>query len=193
LVTAWEFTQADFTATFGRRNPEIIGSLFPGHTLEETAKLGEQKEVYYRSEAQHGVSLLPGVAELLEELNSLGFKQALGSSAPHKNLELITRITDSLKYFSAIVGSEDTTRGKPDPQVFLVAAERLGISPANCLVVEDAVAGIEAATAGGMKSIAVTFVGHHSEDKLKAAGANLVVPSMEKVSTADILRILGTN
>ena len=64
---------------------------------------------------------------------------------------------------------EDTTRGKPDPQVFLVAAEKLGVPPARCVVLEDAVAGVEAAKAGGMKCVAVTFVGHHPAEKLKAA------------------------
>jgi len=185
------FTRDDFTATFGRRNPEIIGSLFPGHTPEEIAQLGEQKELYYRAEARHGIDLLPGVRELLDGLKAAGYKQALGSSAPHKNLEMITEITGSLPYFQAIVGMEDTKQGKPDPEVFLVAAQRMGVPPQNCLVMEDAVAGIEAATAGGMKSIAITFVGHHSEDSLRAAGANLVVPSLEGITIETINRLLS--
>ena len=126
-----------------------------------------------------------------EEMKAAGYKQALGSSAPHKNLEMITEITGSLPYFQAIVGMEDTKQGKPDPEVFLVAAQRMGVPPQNCLVMEDAVAGIEAATAGGMKSIAITFVGHHSEDSLRAAGANLVVPSLEGITIETINRLLS--
>ena len=86
---------------------------------------------------------------------------------------------------------EDTQRGKPDPQVFLVAAARLGVAPQRCLVMEDAIAGVQAAKAGGMKCVAVSFVGHHPEDRLRAAGADLVVPSLERVDVATIRRILN--
>jgi beta-phosphoglucomutase len=86
---------------------------------------------------------------------------------------------------------EETQRGKPDPQVFLLAAGRLGVPPARCVVLEDAVAGVEAAKAGGMKCVAVRFVGHHPEAALKRAGADLVVPTLEQVSADDVLRLFG--
>jgi beta-phosphoglucomutase len=82
---------------------------------------------------------------------------------------------------------EDTTRGKPDPQVFLVAAEKLGVPQERCLVLEDAVAGVQAAKAGGMKCVAVTFVGHHSAEKLKEAGADRVVQCFTEVTAAELL------
>ena len=90
---------------------------------------------------------------------------------------------------AAVVGMEDTQRGKPDPQVFLVAAERLGIAPAHCVVFEDAVAGVQAARAAGMKCVAVRSVGHHSEESLYQAGANLVVLTLEPVSVSSIRRL----
>lgn len=187
-----DFTRADFAATFGKRNPEIIGTLFqPGLDEEQVADLGDKKEIYYREEAQHGVALLPGTQALLEGLHSEGFKQALGSSAPRQNLELILASTKSAGLFEAVVGSEDTSRGKPDPQVFLIAAEKIGVPPEKCLVFEDAVAGVEAAKAAGMKCIAVTFVGHHSRESLIAAGADLVVPSLELVSIGTVKELLG--
>src|SRR5262249_17962896 len=93
--------------------------------------------------------------------------------------------------FAAIVSMEDTQRGKPDPQVFLLAAERLGIAPRRCLVIEDAPAGAQAAKAGGMKTIAVTFVGHPPEARLREAGADLVVPSLEAVSVETVRQVLG--
>ena len=77
---------------------------------------------------------------------------------------------------------EDTTRGKPDPDVFLQGAARLGIEPQRCVVLEDAPVGIQAARAAGMRAVAVTFVGHHPEEKLRSAGADLVVPSLEHVT-----------
>ena len=187
-----DFTRADFAATFGRRNPEIMDVLFPGRfSAAEVDRIGERKEQLYRAAAERlGVTLLPGVRPLMEGLHRLGVKQAIGSSAPRANLDLILRLTGIEGFLSAVVSAEDTTRGKPDPQVFLVAAQRLGVEPRRCVVFEDAPAGVEAAKAGGMKCIAVRFVGHHSADKLARAGADRVVASLEEVSPEDVLRLL---
>jgi beta-phosphoglucomutase len=186
------FNRADFAATFGRRNPEILYQLF-GNDLstQEVADLGFLKEDLYRTAARNGVELLPGVRPLLEGLHAEGFLQAIGSSAPRQNLDLILELTGTRPFFEAIVSSEDTQRGKPDPQVFQVAAERLGVSPTRCLVMEDAVAGVQAAKAAGMKCIAVRFVGHHSADKLDAAGADKVVETLELISVQTVRQILG--
>jgi beta-phosphoglucomutase len=185
------FSRADFAATFGRRNPEIIHQLF-GHKFsdQEIADLGERKEELYRAAAARGVELLPGARALLEGLHAAGVKQAIGSSAPRKNLDLILRLTRTERFFEAVVSSEDTQRGKPDPQVFLVAAQKLGVAPLRCLVFEDAVAGVQAAHVGGMKCIAVRFVAHHDEEALRKAGADRVVDSLEQVSVQDLLNML---
>jgi beta-phosphoglucomutase len=187
-----DFTRADFAATFGRRNPEIIHTLF-GERFndEQSAALADRKEEVYRAAASAGVVLLPGARTLLDNLHRAGFVQAIGSSAPRANLELILRLTGVARFFDAVIGSEDTQRGKPDPQVFLVAAERLGVPPARCVVFEDAVAGVQAARAGGMKGVAVRFVGHHAESALRQAGADLVVESLEQVSARIVEDLLG--
>jgi beta-phosphoglucomutase len=184
-----DFTRGDFAATFGQRNPEIIRTLFGERFSEqEIADLGDRKEVLYRSAAKNGVELLPGARQLVEDLHRAGFAQAIGSSAPPANLELILRLTG---IFAAIVSSEDTQRGKPDPQVFLLAADRLGVAPSRCVVFEDAVAGVQAARAGGMKCVAVRCVGHHSEEKLRQAGADRVVETLERISANEIVELLG--
>jgi beta-phosphoglucomutase len=186
------FSRADFEATFGRRNPEIIRYLFPDRYDEKRiAAIGERKEELYRAAARQGVAPLPGVVPLLEGLHRCGFRQAIGSSAPRENLDLILGLLGVAEWFAAVVSMEDTQRGKPDPQVFLVAAERLGVVPPRCVVLEDAVAGVQAARAGGMKCIAVRFVGHHGEDALRAAGADLVVDSLERVSADTVRGLLG--
>lgn len=186
------FTRADFAATFGRRNPEILRYLFGEHLTDtHVAEFGARKENFYRTAAQQGVELLPGVRPLLEALHNAGFKQAIGSSAPRGNLDLILQLTGINPYLEAVVAMEDTQRGKPDPQVFLVAAEKLGVPPARALVLEDAVAGVEAAKAAGMRCIAVTFVGHHGEERLKAAGADLVVANLEQVSVQTVRGLIG--
>src|SRR5262245_10296930 len=181
------FTRADFQATFGHRNPEIFQYLF-GDRLgaAEVDSLGLRKEELYRAAARQGVELLPGARALMEALKAAGYRQALGTSAPLANVELILELTRARPLIDAVSSAEDTQRGKPDPQVFLVAAAKLGAEPRHCVVVEDAVAGVEAARAGGMKCVAVSFVGHHPEDRLRAAGADLVVPTLESVTVQRI-------
>lgn len=186
------FTRADFKATFGRRNPEIFQYLFPaGITEADSARLGEDKESIYRAAArEQGVNLLPGARELMADLALSGARQAIGSSAPRGNLELILELTGIGPHLGACVGMEDTRRGKPDPEVFLVGARRLGVDPSRCVVFEDAVAGLEAATAAGMRSIGVTFVAHHPEEALLAAGASRVVPTLAAVTARDVLALV---
>jgi beta-phosphoglucomutase len=186
------FNRADFAATFGRRNPEIIHQLFgTDYSPAEVDELGNRKEELYRDAARRGVALLPGARPLLEGLHAAGYRQAIGSSAPRANLDLILTLTGTQQFFSALVAMEDTQRGKPDPQVFLVAAAKLGLPPTRCLVLEDAVAGVQAARAGGMKCVAVTFVGHHSPERLAEAGADRVVPSLEALSVERVGEILA--
>jgi beta-phosphoglucomutase len=185
------FTRADFAATFGRRNPEIIRALFDARADDQTVlDLGERKERIYRAAAEReGISLLPGVRELLDGIRVLGWKQAVGSSAPRANLDLILTVTGTAADFAAVVAAEDTTRGKPDPQVFQVAAAKLGVPAKQCVVFEDAVAGVEAAKAAGMKCVAVRFVGHHSAAALQDAGADRVVECLTEL-TSDYVRRL---
>jgi beta-phosphoglucomutase len=182
------FTRADFAATFGMRNPDIIRRLFfPGADDARCAELGTRKEDLYRSSVrEEGVSLLPGVGRLLAAFAAAGWSQAVGSSAPPGNLDLLLGITDTRRYFAAVVTGDDVTRGKPDPEVFLTAAAKLGAGPGRCVVFEDAVAGVEAARAGGMRCVAVTFGGHHPAERLRAAGADLVVGSLEEVTVEQV-------
>lgn len=189
------FTRADFAATFGMRNPEIIRKLFvPDADDQKCAELGARKEDLYRASVRdEGVQLLPGVARLLSAFAKADWLQAVGSSAPPGNLDILLGLTDIRRYFKVIVSGDDVKRGKPDPEVFLTAATKLGVAPRQCVVFEDAVAGVAAAKAGGMQCVAVTFVGHHSTDKLLAAGADLVVKTLEEVEVEQIPKLLGFN
>ena len=187
------FTRADFAATFGMRNPEILRKLFyPDADDQRCRDLGERKEDLYRASVRdEGTQLLPGVAALVSAFADAGWPQAVGSSAPAGNLDLLLGLTDTRRYFSAVVTGDDVRRGKPDPEVFLTAAEKLNAAPSRCVVFEDAVAGVEAAKAGGMKCVAVTFVGHHPADKLRAAGADIVVASLAEVTVAQVAALVG--
>jgi beta-phosphoglucomutase len=186
------FTRADFAATFGWRNPEIIPKLFgKEYDDEQIRELGDEKEDLYRVEAAKGVELLPGVRTLLDAVAAAGGRQAIGSSAPRRNIDMLLRMTATNSSFAAIVAMEDTTRGKPDPEVFLLGAKKLGIPPARCIVLEDAPVGIQAAKAGGMRAVGVTFVGHHSVETLQASGADVVVPTLEMVTVERLLALIA--
>ena len=159
-------TFGQFRASFGQRNETILrGWLGPGASMGRINRVAAAKEIEYRRlAAEHGLTPLPGAAEWLVRLHAAGWKQAIASSAPRLNVDVMLRALHLERYFDAIVSSEDVTAGKPDPQVFLVAAAKLDVPPSRCIVVEDAAAGIEAARRAGMRSIGVnrteTLSGH---------------------------------
>lgn len=114
------------------------------------------KERSYRDAlGAQGLQPLPGAKRWVDALHRDGWKQAIASSAPLANIEAVLRVLDIGHEFEAIVSGDDVTAGKPDPHVFLLAAEKLRVAPARAIVVEDAAAGIEGARRAGMKSIGV--------------------------------------
>ena len=149
-------TRAQFEQTFGRRNEEILRGYFPHYPAADIARVGEAKEAAYRGLVrERGIELLPGVRGWLERLRAGGWLQAVASSAPRLNLEAIVDALGLEGYFSAVASAEDVTAGKPDPQVFLAAASKLGVPARACVVVEDAPAGTEAARRAGMRCVGV--------------------------------------
>jgi beta-phosphoglucomutase len=149
------FTDEQFYATFGMRNSAIIPLLWGEMPAERVQELADLKEAYFREFVRDAAQPLPGSIELLSTLRDAGYRQALASSTPIKNIELIDDALGLNRYLSALVSGESVPNGKPAPDVFLKAASELGIAPQNCLVIEDAVAGVQAAHAGGMRCIAV--------------------------------------
>lgn len=125
------------------------------YTEEEKKELAERKNGYYKELIQELTpnDILPGAMENLEELKKKGIKIAIGSSS--KNTPIILKQIGLDGYFDAVSDGNNITHSKPNPEVFVKAAQMLGISPENCLVVEDADAGIEAGKNGGMKTLSV--------------------------------------
>jgi len=162
---AWRDTMAaagvslaneQFLKTFGLRNDAIIPQWIPDATPERIQQIAEAKErLYRRLIREGGLEPLPGARHWTERLAQEGWRQAIASSAPRENLDTVLPVIGLASCFQAIVSAEDVTLGKPDPQVFLTAAVRLGSAPAHSIVVEDAPAGIEAARRAGMASIGV--------------------------------------
>ena len=131
------------------------------YSLEEKREMAERKNTYYR-ELLKKVSpseILPGVIEIITALKDRGVKIAIGSSS--KNARTILRAVGLEDEFDVIADGNHVTRSKPDPEVFTIAAMRLGISSEECLVVEDAKAGVEAGLAAGMSVLAVGAAAGH--------------------------------
>ncbi len=149
------FTDADFWATFGKRNDDIITIVWGTLPPERIRALADRKEIYFRELIRKTAAPLPGSIELLRGLHEAGFLQALASSAPVENIQLISEVLGLEQYLTALVSGETVPHGKPAPDIFLKAAGELGVEPSRCLVIEDAVAGVQAAHAAGMKCIAV--------------------------------------
>jgi beta-phosphoglucomutase len=154
---SYPITYAQFVATFGQRNDTILRGYFgPDLTDVQVGRIADAKEECYRRLVrERGVALLPGVQRWLEQLHAQGWRQAIASAAPRANVEAIVAALEIGQFFGALVTAEDVQRGKPDPQVFLTAAERLGVPAARCVVAEDAPAGIEGAYRAGMRAIGV--------------------------------------
>lgn len=150
-------TDAQFAKSFGQRNDAILTAwLGEAATPDRIREIGDAKEALYRTlMARGGIEPLPGASEWVRRLHDEGWRQAIASSAPRENVELMVRMLGIQDLIDATVSAEDVRAGKPDPEVFLTAASRLGVEPDACVVVEDAAAGVEAARRGGMRSIGV--------------------------------------
>jgi HAD superfamily hydrolase (TIGR01509 family) len=145
-----------FHQVFGLRNDAILGGLIEGLTPADTARFAARKEELFRTRARGNLDALPGVVELLAFLDAKDVPTAIVTSTPQGNLDLVLETIGLEGRFRTLVAEEDVSRGKPDPEGFLVAAARLGVVPERCVVIEDAPAGLRAAKAGGMRAIAVT-------------------------------------
>lgn len=181
------FTEEFIRATFGMTNPSIFRSLL-GNDLDpgEIAHLGDLKEQCYRDVARDQLVLMPGVRETLDALSRRGWLLAIGSSGPRANLELTIERCGLEGRFASIVGLEDITHGKPDPEVFLRAAERAGEPASASVVFEDAIVGIQAALAAGMQAIGVGTT--NPIDVLIEAGAHMAVQGLDQF---DVERFIG--
>ena len=178
-----EFTEADFRRNFGRRNDTIIRDIL-GESLSqsEVDAIVSEKEEGFRHRVRHNIKPLPGAIELIKSLREHGFSIALASSAPIENIRLVLKGLGISNYFQAIVWGREVKEGKPSPQGFLLAAKKLGVAPGNCIVIEDAVAGVTAAKRAGMRCLAVT----NTHPRMSLMEADLVVDTLEAVTVDDL-------
>ena len=172
--------------TFGMTNPSIFRRLLGDSVSDaDLQRYSDLKESYYRDVARGKIHLMNGVRDVLDALTAHGVKLAIGSSGVLPNLELTVTECGLTGRFAAIASLEDITRGKPDPQVFLVAAKKAACSPARSVVFEDAPVGIQAAKAAGMYAVGVMTT--HPAEALRAAGADEVVENLVQYDVAGLL------
>ena len=148
----------DFCKLNGRGNEDIITALFPAWLIEQKGidGLGREKEEVYREIYAPTIRPTEGLVPFLERLRAEGLVCAVGSSGPRENVDFVLDKCGIRDYFEVCISGDMVTRCKPDPEIFLTAASRLGLQPEECVVFEDAVSGIAAAQAAGMKVVAVT-------------------------------------
>jgi len=187
-------TEPEFQKQFGLKNEPILAELHawtdsPAPSDEVVAALAAEKERRYRARISDVFPEMEGAAGLVGMLRDAGWRVAVGSSAPRENIDFcLERFRSIGAEFDAVACGCDVARGKPEPDVFLLAAERLGVNPAACAVVEDASAGIEAARRAGMASVGICSTGRTRD---AFAEADHVVDTLTELGPDVFSQLLG--
>jgi HAD superfamily hydrolase (TIGR01509 family) len=176
-----------FQSTFGMNNTGVLTMLL-GYTptAEYVKEVGGRKEANFRQIMRGKATLMSGVEAWLGRLQAQGVRQAIASSAPPENIDALVDELGIRAYFQTILSGYDMP-GKPDPAVFLKAASLISVPPGQCVVVEDALPGVEAARRGGMKCIAVTT----TNPAALLQGADLVVEHLDELPLDVFERLAG--
>jgi beta-phosphoglucomutase len=187
----FELTEEQFTETFGRTSRDIIRRFWAGEAPgdERIRELDERKEALYRQIVSEELPAMEGAVSLLDALHAEGFRIAVGSSGPPENVALVLEKLGRREVIGAVVTGMDVTRGKPDPQVFLIAAERLRIRPEACVVIEDAPDGVLAAKSAGMAAVALVSTGR-TEGDFREVEPDLVARSLRELSPGRLRSLL---
>jgi beta-phosphoglucomutase len=165
--------------TIGRPAEEAVALLVAGIDGAEACRLADLKREHYSRLSRRGVVAVAGARAFVEALVRDRVPRAVATSASRRDLERVLEALGLRGQIDAAVTADDVRRGKPDPEVYLTAAEQLGVEPTACVVFEDAIVGVHAARAAGMRVIGVTTA--HTEAELVAAGAERAVPDFEVV------------
>ena len=171
-------SDAQLRRMFGMTSPEVVRVLFGADVKEEfVTQLCEEKELLFREAIQESANYIPGVEYWLNEFKQSGILQAIASSGSQENIDAVLDALGTRSFLDEIVSGKNMP-SKPDPAVFLQAARQLGVKPKNCLVIEDAIAGVAGAKAAGMNCLAITTT-NHPED---LADANVILKNLESLS-----------
>ncbi len=174
----------------GKTNRQILRQLVGGHlTEEDISSYAEKKESAYRKKYGPHIKPMGGLIDFLNGCRLLDIPLALATSAPRPNIKFVLGRLGIESHFRVIVGAEEIERGKPDPEMFLIAAERLGIEPMGCLVFEDSLFGIEAAHRAGMRSVAITTTSGPGDFE-QSPGVIRIAPDFVSIDPGSLLAAL---
>jgi beta-phosphoglucomutase family hydrolase len=187
-----ELTDAEIRAVFGQRNREMIAALV-GRTFseEEIVRHTSHKEELYRTIIAPELAPTPGLTEFLKELKNAGIKTAVATSGPKDNVRFVLQRLALEPYFDAVVTGVDVTNSKPAPDIFLLAARRVGLPAERCVVFEDSVAGIEAARRAGSPCVALSTT--HSAEELSRSSACRVIRDFTELRAPDLQHLTSGN
>jgi beta-phosphoglucomutase family hydrolase len=178
--------EGHFKAGFGMKNEVIIPEMLKWATApEDIQRLSLRKEAIYREVVvEKGVVALPGVEDWLRKLRKAGVACVIASSTHRENITTTLGMLGLESCFESMVTAEDVKRGKPDPEVFLAAAKKIGVEPDRGVVFEDALVGVAAGLAAGMRVAAVTTT--NPREALVRAEATWVVDRLDELSVAEL-------
>jgi beta-phosphoglucomutase len=149
---------------YGRTNNEWIRNIFGPLPKEKILELGEEKEAMFRAIYKDVIKPVSGLDNFLKELEERSIPKAIGTSAPRSNVDFVLSHTGLGEYFSAILDESDVVHGKPNPEIYLKVAAKLGYEPSRCVVFEDSLSGVESARRAGAKVVGVATT--HSFEEL---------------------------
>ena len=181
-----ERTFDELSRVFGKGNDDIMGELMPADVVERVGirQLGYEKEAIYRGIYAPIITPQPGLLAFLAECEREGLRSAVGSSGYKANVDFVLDKCNIRRYFEATVAGDEVTRCKPDPEIYLTAAAKLGLDACECVVFEDAEAGIEAAKRAGMKvvALATTF----DREFLATTDADMIIGDFRDISVEQL-------
>lgn len=185
-VTGWKEKLA---GAYGMGNDDIMRLILPAELIQEKglAALAAEKEAIYREIYTPTIRPVTGLRELLDRLRTAGVPCAVGSSGPRDNIAFVLDRCGIADCFAAIVDGEQVTHCKPDPEIYLTAAEKLGLAPSECLVFEDARAGIEAAHRAGVGRIVALATTLSADELADTAAERIIADFTEITSIEDLL------
>lgn len=141
---------------YGRTNKEWIPELFGDLSRDRLKELADEKEQLFRDSFDPKQNIVPGLMNFLRLVKEQGFKMAVATSAPAENADYILSDLNIQHFFDAVLNSSHVSKGKPEPEVYQKASAALSLPPAQCIVFEDSIAGVEAGLRAGCKVVAVT-------------------------------------
>ncbi|MGV3639437.1 MAG: HAD family hydrolase [Adhaeribacter sp.] len=172
---------------YGKTNKTALVDVFQREfSPEESFRMSEEKEAIYRELHRPDISLIKGLPGLLEEFRQHQVPLAVCTNAPVANLDFMLEETGIRPYFQVLIDASKVSKGKPDPEIYLKAAQLLGIAPERCIVMEDSTVGVEAGLRAGMKVVGITTT--HSRQEL--AHTHLVIDDFDELSVDKLEALL---